>query len=136
MAKTNNTPALRRPSEPSIAEAIKPRDIPLDALLADHAGLPTTPPKPTPAKPAPAKLAPAKAAPAKLAPAKAALVGFAKLSLSIAADLARALRIAAVVEHNVSESALVEVALRRFLELPAAEQAKALDGIGRRRKKQ
>jgi hypothetical protein len=133
MAKTDNAPAPRRPSEPSIAEAIKPHGIPLDTLLADHAaGLPTTPPNPAPAKLASAK----EAAPAKEAPAKPALVGFAKLSLSIAADLARALRIAAVVEHNVSESALVEVALRRFLELPAAEQAKALDGIGRRRKTQ
>jgi hypothetical protein len=127
MAKTDNAPAPRRPSEPSIAEAIKPHGIPLDTLLADNAaGLPMTPPNP----------APAKLASAKEPPAKPALVGFAKLSLSIAADLARALRIAAVVEHNVSESALVEVALRRFLELPAAEQAKALDGIGRRRKKQ
>ena len=62
--------------------------------------------------------------------------GFAKLSLSVAADLARSLRIAAVVDHNVSESALVEVALRRFLALPAAEQTRALAGIGRRRKKQ
>ncbi len=133
MAKTDNAPAPRRPSEPSIAEAIKPHGIPLDKVLTDHAaGLPTT----TPPELAPAKPASAKQAPTKPAPAKPALVGFAKLSLSISADLARALRIAAVVEHNVSESALVEVALRRFLELPAAEQAKALDGIGRRRKKQ
>jgi hypothetical protein len=62
MAKTNNAPAPRRPSEPSIAEAIKPRGVPLDKLLADHAAGSTAP------KPA----------------------GFAKLSLSVAADLARA----------------------------------------------
>jgi hypothetical protein len=62
--------------------------------------------------------------------------GFAKLSLSVAADLARSLRIAAVVDHNVSESALVEVAIRRFLALPASEQTRALAGIGRRRKQQ
>jgi hypothetical protein len=34
----------------------------------------------------------------------------------------------------VSESALVETALRRFLALPLAEQKQALTGIGRRRK--
>lgn len=107
MAKTNNTPAPRRPSEPRIVDAIGP------AALT----IVSTPPKP--------------AAAAEAAPAS----GFAKLSLSVAADLARALRISAVVEHNVSESALVEVALRRFLALPAAEQTRALVGIGRRRKK-
>jgi hypothetical protein len=111
MAKTNNIPAPRRPSEPRIVDAIGP------AALT----IVSTPPKP----PAPTVLP--EAAPAS---------GFAKLSLSVATDLARALRIAAVVEHNVSESALVEVALRRFLELPAAEQSRALVGVGRRRKKQ
>ena len=119
MAKSNNSP--RRSSEPRIAEALKPVGlrIPLDKLLADHAvGAVTTPPRP----------------PAKNPPPEPAR--FAKLSLSVAADLARSLRIAAVVEHNVSESALVEVALRRFLALPATEQARALVGIGRRRKKQ
>jgi hypothetical protein len=55
-----------------------------------------------------------------------------KLSLPIAADLARSPRIAAVVEHNISESGLVEVARRCFLALPATEQARALVGIGRR----
>jgi hypothetical protein len=60
-------------------------------------------------------------------------VEFERRTLSLASDVARSLKIAAVVEHSVSESALVEVALRRFLALPAAEQAKALAGIGRRR---
>ena len=118
MAKSNNSP--RRSSEPRITEALKPVGprIPLDKLLADHAvGAVTTPPR----------------APAKNPPPEPAR--FAKLSLSIAADLARSLRIAAVVEHNVSESALVEIALRRFLALPATEQPRPLVGIGRRRKK-
>jgi hypothetical protein len=118
MAKSNNSP--RRSSEPRIAEALKPvsRSIPLDKLLADHAlGAVTTPPRP----------------PVKNLPPEPAR--FAKLSLSIAADLARSLRITAVVEHNVSESGLVEVALRRFLALPATERTRALVGIGRRRKK-
>lgn len=108
MAKTNNVPAPRRPSEPRI----------VDAIGAGALTIVSTPPKPPAAVP--------EAPPAS---------GFAKLSLSVAADLARALRIAAVVEHNVSESALVEVALHRFLELPVAEQKSALVGIGRRRKK-
>lgn len=58
---------------------------------------------------------------------------FAKLSLSVSAEIAKKLRVAAVVEHEVSASALVEVALRRFFALPVAEQASALRGMGRRR---
>jgi hypothetical protein len=60
--------------------------------------------------------------------------GYAKLSLSVEANVAQALRVAAVVEHRVSESVVVEVALKRFFALPQAEQAAALDGFGRRRK--
>ncbi len=60
--------------------------------------------------------------------------GFAKLSLSVESDLAQALRVAAVVDHRVSESVVVEVALRRFFALPREEQAGALAGFGRRRK--
>ncbi len=118
MAKSDNSP--RRSSAPRIAEGLKPvgSRIPHNKL-ADHAvGTVTTPPR----------------LPAKNPPPEPAR--FAKLSLSVAVDLARSLRIAAVVEHNVSESALVEVALRRFLALPATEQARALVGIGRRRKPQ
>jgi hypothetical protein len=116
MAKSNSP---QRSPEPRIAAARKPVGprIPRGKLLADHAvAAVTTPPGP----------------PAKNPPPQPAR--FAKLSLSIAADLARSLRITAVVEHNVSESGLVEVALRRFLALPATEQSRALVGIGRRRK--
>lgn len=64
-----------------------------------------------------------------------AAVEFTKRTLTITSDVARSLKIAAVVEHEVSESALVEVAVRRFLALPKAEQSRALAGIGRRRTK-
>lgn len=60
---------------------------------------------------------------------------FAKLSLSVSADIAKQLRVAAVVEHEVSASALVEVALRHFFALPVTEQASSLRGIGRRRER-
>ena len=58
---------------------------------------------------------------------------FAKLSLSVSAKIAKKLRVAAVLEYEVSASALVEVALQRFFALPVADQASALRGIGRRR---
>jgi hypothetical protein len=70
----------------------------------------------------------------RIAEALAAAGSFAKLSLSVDADVAQQLRVAAVVDHRVSESALAEVALRRFLALPKDEQTKALAGVGRRRK--
>lgn len=59
---------------------------------------------------------------------------FEKLSISVASDIAQELRVAAIVEHRVSESALIETALRRFLDLPKADRATALEGQGRRRK--
>ena len=58
---------------------------------------------------------------------------FEKLSISVSSDLAHSLRVAAVVVHRVSESSLVETAIRRFLSLPESVQATALDGLGRRR---
>ncbi len=60
--------------------------------------------------------------------------GFAKLSLTVEADLAQKLREAAVADHRVSASALVAIALCRFLAPPAAEPTSALKGIGRRRR--
>ena len=75
---------------------------------------------------------PAPKSTAPIAPAPSS--GYAKLSLSVEANVAQALRVAAVVEHRVSESVVVEVALKRFFALPQAEQAAALDGFGRRRK--
>lgn len=59
---------------------------------------------------------------------------FEKLSISVASDVAHDLRVAAIVEHRVSESALIETALRRFLELPKADRTTALQGQGRRRR--
>lgn len=79
------------------------------------------------------QIAQALAAPVAVAAATPA-GSLAKLSLSVDADVAQQLRVAAVVEHRVSESALAETALRRFLALPLAEQKKALVGVGRRRK--
>ncbi len=60
--------------------------------------------------------------------------GFEKLSLSVSADVAQQLRVLAVVEQRVSESAVVEAALRAFLALPSSAQSTALKGYGRRRK--
>jgi len=60
--------------------------------------------------------------------------GFEKLSLSVSADVAQQLRVLAIVEKRVSESAVVEAALRAFLALPSSAQSTALKGYGRRRK--
>jgi len=69
-------------------------------------------------------------------PAKAAVSKkpFEKLSISVASEIAQELRVAAIVEHRVSESALIETALRRFLDLPKADRSAALAGQGRRRR--
>jgi hypothetical protein len=61
---------------------------------------------------------------------------FTRIAISIAdPELVHRLRVAAHVEQRVPESAIAEVALREFLGMPKDKQAKALAGIGRRRKR-
>jgi hypothetical protein len=110
----NNVPAPRKSSEPRIAEAIAP------AEQAAPLAVVSTPPKP--------------ARPAKTPTPEPD--DFEKMSISIEPEVAQALREAAVITHRVSASALVQVALLRFLALSKTEQTGALAGIGRRRKKE
>lgn len=84
-----------------------------------------------------AVVAKATAAEKKAAEAQAAAVparAFEKLSVTVSSDVAQELRVAAVIDHRVSESALIETALRRFLKLPKADRVLALAGQGRRRR--
>jgi len=62
-------------------------------------------------------------------------VRLAKLSVSVAADIGKALRYAAV-DHDVSESAIVEVALRELLDRNEGAVADVLrhHGAAKRRK--
>ena len=76
----------------------------------------------------------ARAHQASVAPSEGTL-RLAKLSVSVAADIGKALRYAAV-DYDVSESAIVEVALRELLarnEIAVAE-ALRVRGASRRRK--
>ena len=68
-------------------------------------------------------------------PAGELALRLAKLSVSVAGDIGKALRYAAV-DHDVSESAIVEVALRELLERNANAVSDALRqrGASKRRK--